>query len=338
MKRRLSLLVLIFALLAAAIVPASAQSSVDPTLLSFVQSALTNTLAVNSLSVNVTTSTDSSGAANGNGGGFGGFGAERSASYQLASNASDDWNVSGTTSTTTTGGPAATADANGTPSDNTTTEEIRIVDGKTYIRYTAIPARMQQQNPPTDWVDVATLPQPAQGTFGGNFAASVPTADQILEALSLPVDATSVTAITEQAADTINGAAMRVFQITLDVDALLKSNTAASLFGAGGFGRGGFGGNFAGRGGRGGNGAQGTPPANAPAGGPAATVEAPSAANTQVTLTVWIGADNFVYRIVSTVTRSNMGQNGQASITLNTTTNYADFNQPMTISAPTAGS
>ena len=113
------------------------------------------------------------------------------------------------------------------------------------------------------------------------------------------------------------------------------------LFGAGGFGRGGFGGAFAGRGGRnggGGNGAQATPPVNAPGGGPAATVEAPSAANTQVTLTVWIGADDFVYRIASAVTRSNMGQDGQASITLNTTTDFADFNQPMTITAPTTGS
>ena len=67
MKKRFSLSMLILALLVAAVVPASAQSSVDPTLLSFVQSAFTNTLAVNSLSVNVTTSTDSSGAGNGTG-------------------------------------------------------------------------------------------------------------------------------------------------------------------------------------------------------------------------------------------------------------------------------
>ncbi|MEO8396287.1 MAG: hypothetical protein ABI700_25065 [Chloroflexota bacterium] len=349
MKKRISLSLLILALLVAAIVPASAQSSVDPTLLSFVQSAFTNTLAVNSLSVDVNTSTDTAGLGNGGangGGGFGGFGVNRTASYQLASNASDDWNVSGTTSTTTAGGPAATAEANSTPVDNTTTEEIRIVDGKTYIRFTAIPQRMQQQNPPADWVDVATLPAPAQGTFGGNFATSAPTANQILEALSLPVDATGVSAITEQVADTIDGAAMRVFQVTVDVDALLKSDAAASLF-AGGFGRGGgpagfgggrggFGGNRPG--GNGGNGAQATPPVNAPAGAPAATVEAPSSANTQVTLTVWIGADNFVYRITSAVARTGMGQDGQGSTTLTTTTDFANFNQPMTITAPTAGS
>jgi hypothetical protein len=303
-------------------------------LLSFVQSAFTNTLAVNSLSVDVKSSTDTNGM--GNGGGFGGFGANRTASYQLASNASDDWNVSGTTTTIPTASNA-TPDANATPTDNNTTEEIRIVDGKTYIRFTEIPQRMQQQNPPADWVDVVALPPPAQGTFGGNFATNAPTANQILLALSVPVNSTGVTAITEQAADTIDGAAMRVFQITLDVDALLQSD-AASLLGAGGFGRGGFGGGRGGNrpGGNGGNGAQATPPVNAP--NPAATAEAPSAANTQVTLTVWIGTDNLVHRIVSVITRSNMGADGQGSITLNTTTDFANFNQPMTITAPTAGS
>ena len=337
MKKRILLFGLILALLVVAIVPASAQSSVDPTLLSFVQSAFTNTLAVNSLSVDVKSSTDTSGL--GNGGGFGGFGANRTASYELASNTSDDWNVSGTTTIIPTASNA-TEEANATPVDTTTTEEIRIVDGKTYIRFTEIPQRMQQQNPPADWVDVATLPPPAQGTFGGNFATSAPTANQILSALSLPVDSTGVTAITEQAADTIDGAAMRVFQITLDVDALLKSDAAASLLGGGGFGRGGFGGGRGGFGGRPGanGGAQATPPVNAPAGAPAATVEAPSSANTQVTLTVWIGADNLVHRIASVVTRSNMGADGQGSITLNTTTDFANFNQPMTITAPTVGS
>ncbi len=344
MKKCLSLSLLILALLVAAIVPASAQSSVDPTALSFVQSAFTNTFAVSSLSVDTQSSTATaglgSGGGNGNGGGFGGFGGfgvNRTSSYQLASNASDDSNVSGTT-TTLANASNATPDANVTPVDNNTTEEIRIVDGKTYIRYTEIPERMQQQNPPADWVDVATLPQPAQGTFGGGFATSAPTANQILAALSLPVDATGVTAISEQAADSIDGDAMRVFQITLDVDALLKSDSAALL---GGFGRGGFGGGRTGFGANrpgGANGAQATPPVNAPAGAPAVTIEAPSAANTQVTLTVWIGADNLVHRITSVVARSGMGQDGQGSTTLTTTTDFANFNQPMTITAPTAGS
>jgi hypothetical protein len=274
----------------------------------------------------------------GNGGGFGGFGANRTASYQLASNASDGWNVSGTTTTIPTASNA-TPDANATPTDNNTTEEIRIVDGKTYIRFTEIPQRMQQQNPPADWVDVATLPAPAQGTFGGNFATSAPTANQILEALSLPINSTGVTTITEQAADTLDGTAMRVFQITLDVDALLQSD-AASLLGAGGFGRGGFGGGRGGNRPGGANGAQATPPVNAPnpAGAPVATVEAPSSANTQVMLTAWIGTDNLVHRIASVITRSNMGADGQGSITLNTTTDFSSFNQPMTITAPTVGS
>ena len=330
MRKRISLSILILAILiAGSILPASAQSSVDPTLLSFVQAAFTNTLAVNSLSVDVDASTATSGGA------LGGFGVERKASYQLASNASDDWNVTGKTSTIPSAGNA-TPEANSTPQDNTTTEEITIVDGKTYIRFTEIPQRMQQQNPPSTWVDASTLPAPAQGNggFGGGFAASAPTATQILEALSLPIDATSVTGITEQAADTIDGTAMRVFQITLNVDVILKSD-AASLVNAG-FGRGGFGGGRNGANGGGNGGAQATPPVNAP--GPAATVEPASSANTQITLTVWVGTDNFVHRIVSAVTRSNMGQNGQASVTLNTTTNFASFNQPVTISAPTIGS
>ena len=341
MKKRISLSILIIALLVVAILPASAQSSPDPTLLSFVQAAFTNTLAVNSLSVAVKSSTDTSGlgnggngGGNGGGGGFGGFNSTRTASYQLASNASDNWNVSGTSTTAPGAASNATPEANATASDNNTTEEVRIVDGKTYIRFTEIPQRMQQQNPPSTWVDVATLPPPPQGSFGRGFAATAPTADQILSALSLPVDATGVSAITEQAADTIDGMAMRVFQIGLNVDAILKNNSAASLLGGfgGGFG-GGRGGGFGGRGNGGNGGAQATPPVNPPA-----TVEPTSSANTQVTLTVWVGTDNLVHRITSAVVRSNMGANGQGSITLNSTTDFANFNQPMTITAPTIGS
>ena len=312
MKKFTLFLILIVASLAAGSLSiASAQSSVDATLLSFVQTAFKNTSAATSLEVDVnalssnlaagkTTATPT---------------LQRTSSFQLMSDGNGGWNITGHQ---TFGPPVpanATPEANAT--DNNTTLEMVVLGGKTYIRYTEIPPRMTPQNPPPNWTDTASLPA------GTAFAGGTPTAKDILTLLSVPLDATSVTSLNEQAADTIDGMAMRVFQITLDTQKVMDSDAAGVL--NTGLARP--------------TGAAAPPPATvSPAATPQATPVPMSPDNTGITLTVWIGTDNLVHRITSVVIRSQMGAKADTTTTLTNTTDFTNFNQPVTISAPAIGS
>ncbi|HVU15055.1 MAG TPA: hypothetical protein VHD90_27465 [Phototrophicaceae bacterium] len=322
MKKTLSLLILIFSISLVAVFPTSAQAGPDPTLVTFIQTAFQNTLAVSSLAVTA----DGISANMAAGQTTGTPTLERMSSYQL-SMSGGAWNMTGTQSF----GPpasAATPEANATPEAateqaltgaNVTTLQEVILDGKTYIRYTAIPQRMETQNPPPNWTDTSTLPS------GTTFAGGIPTADQVLQLLALPISTTSITNLSEGTATTMDGTSMRVFNVTMDVQSVLNSSAESVLnIGLGGAPRRPAG--------------TATQAAVAPAATPQARAQGMTPANTQLTLTVWIGSDNLVHQITSVVTRLNMGSNADMTTTLTTTTDFTDFNQPVTISAPTLSS
>ncbi len=336
MKKRFAL-VICAALIVGALATVAAQNNVDSNVVNVLQTAFTNTTLASSLTMNVQTTTDvtnpqTSTTTNRQG----------SATYQMVGTATD-WNISG--SETTTGGAPGTVSA-GTPTaaPQNTSIDLVIVDGKTYIRFTAVPDYMQQQNLPTVWTEVPAQGQVGNGASGnggnggargGFFGGGVNiTSAQIAAVLYLPLDAASVTAASGPTTDTIDGQSMNAYQVTFDPTALGNSQAASLVRGA-------FGGGFAG--GRGGNGAgrgSGTPAAN----GGAATQQAfqPTPMNTQVTATIWVGSDGLIYQIKTVVTRTPVDANatgpGAIDTTTTITTDFTNFNQAVTITAPTVGS
>lgn len=351
MRKRIPLSMLAVGLLTlGAVAPTMAQTNVDTSLLDAVKTAFDSTNAVTSVTVN---SQSTSGAAQ----------SDANApsrtiiqSDQIAANGSG-WDVSGSLTTSSTGGQNGASE---------TTLEYIEVNGVTYVRFTAIPEQMTQMGLPTEWVDVSTLGRIPGVSVNADGSISV----AALDVLELPLDTSSVTAISELPAETIDGVNMRVFQLTLDASALEASDAAGLLdVNVGG----GFGGGRSGNGqqlpdgqapqdmngqqppqGQPGNGQQppgGQPPADAngqqPPQGQTGNGQPPggfqmqplSAENMQVSVTVWVGDDGLVHRVSSNVAAapaSDAATSGPMASGFNVTTvsDFSQFNVPVQISAP----
>lgn len=210
------------------------------------------------------------------------------------------------------------------------TAETVLLDGAAYVRLSGLPAEMGQ-NVPEGWFDTAALADDAgQVPFVNGADANL-----LLGSLGFPVNAESVIALSELAGDTIDGQAMRVFQLTLDPAAVLESD-AAGLLNAGmggglfmgGPGQGGFpgGGDFTLPEGV-------TPPEG---GTPPTDMAAPNPEDFQVTFAVYIGADDgLIHRVYSVIASAPADDAAQPfGLTMTTITNYSKFNEPVIITAP----
>ena len=329
MKKHFTLVICCILIIAATL-PARAQDSVDPQLLNTVQTAFTNLLNQSSFTQNTTSTTEFPDTLNG------AVTNQGSASYQLAA-AANGWNISGTQTTTISAPPG------GNISDTATTSmELVIVDGISYIRFTAVPEFMQSRNLPQVWT---ALDQSQEQRFAGMKTSS----EEVTVALNLPLDASGITALTETAADTIDGQAMRVFQITFDSQAVMNSGASSLIGGAGdsmviiGDERVGESGGPSVSSSGGGGVPSGAPDTNSSGGGSAPPIQQgnfqPPSMDSQITATVWVGSDGLVHRITivvtSTPTDSSVGNSGSSTVT--TTIDFTDFNQSITIAAPTVG-
>jgi hypothetical protein len=177
---------------------------------------------------------------------------------------------------------------------------------------------------PEGWFNAADLmAQMPEGTTQAN-TDPAQFASTLVGSLALPINAESVTALSELPADTIDGQSMRVFQLTLDPAAVIESS-AAGLLNAGMMG--GFGGQ---------GGGQFQPPQGAPADAqaPAGT---PNPEDAQVTFAVYVGADDgLVHRIYSVIALAADGTS--PGLTITTLTNYIASETPAAITAPEIGS
>lgn len=347
MKRYLYLTLLAVTVVAlVGVMPTMAQTSVDSETLDAVQAALTNTQAVSSMTVSVQSQTTRDGQTDAT------PTQQQTSSYQLATT-STGWNISGTETSTRT----LPATDGSTATTTNTTMEFVVVDGVTYIRFTALPDTANGQNLPQDWVNADTLNRMPGGRIFGNLPSDGSLPSSVGAGLSLPLNATSVTAATELASDTIDDQTMRVFQFTLDPASLTGSAAGLINIGLGG----GLGGLPGVNGQMPPSDGSGAPPAmgdgQQPPGNGAGAPPNPgngqqppdmgngqppmgmiSAENAQVVVMVWVGADNFVHRISSAVTLTPMGNAPDGSAitgsTTTTTVDYTGFNQPISIAAP----
>ncbi|MBL8134540.1 MAG: hypothetical protein JNL42_21960 [Anaerolineae bacterium] len=325
LRRGTLALSLIAAALLIGIIPVGAQSA-DPALIALVAGAFETTLARSSMHIQSQTATES---AAGQGGGFQSTG---SAAYDLAQTA-DGWNLSGsrTTSSATPNGAFETTTA------------IILLDGVVYRRVegdagfgppTGGTADSGAAAPttPEGWAEVGAQEDVQSGGRGGMIDAG-----DALGVLLLPISAESVTSIAELPGDTLEGQAMRIFQVTIDPQAVIESGMSGLMgggFAGGGPGAGGFP-----------PGAEGTPmppagdagqapPADAPEG---ALAGALSDAEISLTFAVYIGVeDGLVHRVYSVVDAAGGG--GVFTTRTTSVTDFSAFDVPVTITAPVIGS
>jgi hypothetical protein len=328
--KKLGYLLSCVALLASGVITVSAQNAVDPASLDYVVKAYANTLASTSLHIESQSQTQSADQQQG-----AGLGQKSTSSFDAAKTA-DGWNINGsrTTAITTQNGEVDIQ------------MDTIVVDGKLYLQVSGMPQFQQQdQNAappavPQGWFDPAQLEASGQRVPGVGNTDPKTTVQTLLDALNLPVDGKSVTALKELPADKIGDQSMRVFQLTLDPAIILQSDAAALLRG-GGFG-GGFGGFRRGQNGQGGNGQQGQGNAQqVPGQGtPFPTRTPPNPADYQITFAVYVGdQDQLIHRIYSVIaiaaTQDNgNGFGGQPARTITTVTDFSKFNDPVTITAP----
>jgi hypothetical protein len=305
-------IVLSGALMLVGVATTTAQEAVDPAHLEIVTQAFENTLAVSSLHVESQSQTEISGLP------IEGIGMQGAESFDASKAAAGtNWNAAGSRTTTLTLPNGET---------NLVTEFV-LLDGVVYLNLEGVPAEMAQgMTIPEGWFDIAELAATSgQNVPGANFDAST-----LLGGLGYPIDATSVTALTELPGDTIDEQPVRVFQLTLDPAVVLESEAAGLLnVGLGG----GFaqGGGFPG-GGPGNAGGQFAPPADAP---DLSEVTPPSPEDFEITFAVYVGADDgLVHRIYSVVATQSTGQGQGIGLTLTTITNYSAFDTPVSIQAP----
>jgi hypothetical protein len=318
-----------------------AQDTVDQTSLDYVTKAYANTLASTSLHIESQTQTERANQNQQQGGA--GFGQKQTGTFD-AVKTSDSWNINGkhTIAITTQNGEIDIE------------IDTAVVDGKIYLQISGMPQfggqGQNQNNAPTipqGWFDPTQLEASSQRVPGVGNTDPKTTVLTLLDALNLPVDGKSVTALKELPADTIDGQSMRVFQLTLDPAVILNSDAAALLRG-GGAGFGGFfgggrpgGQNGQGQGnGNGGNSGQGnfTPPGD---GTPFPTPQPPDPTNYQITFAVYVGdKDQLIHRIYSVVAVAATADNGngfggQAARTTTTVTDFSKFNDPsIMVTAP----
>lgn len=304
---------------------AAAQSSADPALLDAVTQAFEKSRAVASLHIERQSITEIAGAE------FS-LTQRETASFDAAQGA-DGWNLAGKQTTT-----AAVQGA-----EVTSTTETVILDGVVYLRLTGqragFPGAGGQNAPsqPEGWFQVEQ-PQDGQAMPTGlGRGGGMASANSALGMLLLPVSADSALAIKELASDTINGQAMRVFQVTVDPQAVLDAGFGGLLnAGAGLFGR-----QL--------NAAPNAEPPSAPDpnAAPPATPGAEGGfqgapmmvnpENIQITFAVYIGQDDgYIHRIYSVV--SSLSDAAPGQVTATSITDFSAFGAPVNITAPEIGS
>lgn len=299
--KKLLRVALIIGVLVVSIGAAGAQA-IDPALLETIATAMENTRASTSLHVTAQSLTES-------------VGTDRSLSSQRTQDfdfakTETGWDMEGTV-TYALSLPLGEFRISG---------EIIAVGGITYVRAGDAPADLPL-NLPTTWVNLEEYN--AESPNGGlPIAAS---AEGLLAALMIPINAESVTAIAALPDDEIDGQTMQVYQITIDSAAVLESE-AASLFdirmgGGGAVPAGGL-----------------RPPQGAPELPAAPTeLETPSPEDIQMTFAIYIGADDgLVHRVYAVVNIAPSGEG--ANLTSTTITDYANFNAAVEITAPELGS
>lgn len=296
MKKLLSA-ALIIGVLVVSIGAAGAQA-IDPALLETVARATENTRASTSLHVTAQSLTESEGSDLS-------LSSQRTQEFDFAKTETG-WNIEGTV-----------AYAMSLPfGEFQISTEIIVVDGVTYVRSSDAPAELPLTLP-TTWVNLEEYN--AESPNGGlPISAS---AEELLAALMIPINAESVTAIAALPDDEIDGQTMQVYQITVDSAAVLESE-AASLFD---IGMGGGGAVPAG-------GLQ--PPQGAPELPAAPTeMETPSPEDIQMIFAVYVGADDgLVHRVYAVVNIAASGEG--ANLTSTTITDYSNFNEAVEITAP----
>lgn len=303
---------------------AAAQSSADPALLDAVAQAFEKSRAAASLHIERQSVTEIAGAE------FS-LTQRETASFDVAQGA-DGWNLAGKQATTSTIQGA----------EVTSTTETIILDGVVYLRFTGQgagfpgagggPGGQNAPSQPEGWSQVEQ-PQAGQETPPGlGRGGGMASANSALGMLLLPVSADSALAIKELASDTINGQAMRVFQVTIDPQAALDAGFGGLLnAGAGLF----FGRRL--------NADPNAEPLSAPPATPGAEggfQGAPMMANPeniQITFAVYIGQDDgYIHRIYSVV--SSLSDAAPGQVTATSITDFSAFGAPVNITAPEIGS
>lgn len=278
----------------------SAQEAVDPALLATVETALADTRALDSLRISTQSLTQSSTP-------MGDLNIQNVLEIDVV-RADDDWNATGVVSVTSEL-PAMGAIELGA--------EIVRLDGVSYVRFGDLPEALPLELPQT-W----TMTEDLEG--GGGFLPLPTTAETLLGALNLPISAENVTAIAALPDDEIDGRTMRVTQLSLDPAAVLESEASGLLnSGAGpGFGGGNLPGGM-------------TPPDGAQ---PPAEMVPPQPEDIQVTLAVYVGADDgLVHRIYLLVNIAGSEDGSTPSTSLTTISDYANFGEPVEIVMPPIG-
>ncbi len=314
---------LVIALVLCAFGAVSAQSTVDPALSSAITQAFDQTRAAASLHIETqqlvavqnadfTMQTQSS------------------ASWSLAAGASG-WNLSGSQTTLMQFGD--------TPTESTT--ETIVIDGVTYMNLDAAqmggfaPGGGQDQTTqtqPQGWFEV-TAADDASGQPRMSGAANTDNlAAQAFGALMFPVTAESITAVAELPADTIDGQAMRVLQISVSAQSVIDSDASVLLRTSG---MGGAGAPPTGDQGQPPGDGQGQPPTDAQ-GQPPTGDQTLDPANVQITFAVYIGQDDgLIHRIYSVIEIAANRDDGSQTVTTTTSIHdYSAFNQPVEIAAP----
>jgi hypothetical protein len=282
---------------------ASALEAVDPALLATVETALANTRAFDSLRISTQSLTQSSTP-------MGDLNIQNDLAVDVV-RAENDWNAAGTTSVLSE-----------LPAIGALEIEAEIVrlDGISYVRFGEMPDGLPLELPQT-WTATDDL------DAGGGILPLPTTAETLLGSLMLPIAADSVTSIAALPDDEIDGQAMRVTQIALDPAVVLESDAAGLLAvggggPAGGFGGGNLPGNF-------------TPPDGAQI---PDEIVPPSPEDIQVTLAVYVGADDgLVHRIYLLVNVTGSADGSTPATTVTTISDYANFGEPVEIVMPTVG-
>lgn len=273
-----------------------AQTDIALESLRYITEAYENTLAVSSMVIQTYAQTDITGNA---------FSQVKAADFQIV-RTEDGWDAGGTLE-------SSMSTPNG---ELLITTEIAIVDGRVYIRLNNVPSQMPQGTSlPDDWFEVITTDE-TQVMISRIAGVDIDDPiSNVLGALTLPVQAESVSSLTELPGDTINDQPMRVFQLTLETEVVIETGMATILHPTfSGFGGGAAGGFSGGR-----------PQQNAGTPNPPEL----NPANLQITFAVYIGEeDHLIHRIYSVVVMSDL------EATTTTITDFSNHDLPVEVIVP----
>ncbi|MDX2137101.1 MAG: hypothetical protein SF123_03330 [Chloroflexota bacterium] len=278
---------------------AAAQETIDPALLTPVETALESTRALDSLRIHTQSLTETSAE-------FGDVSIQTESEMNLVRTEAD-WNAAGTIGVIGELPVIGTLDISG---------EVVLIEGTTYVRFGDLPDGLPIELPQT-WTTTDTL------ETSGGFIPLPTTADGLLGVLNLPITAETVTAIAALPQDEIDGQTMTVTQVSLDPAAVLESDAASLVTvagpGAGGNVPGGL-----------------TPPDGQQL---PEEITPPEPEDIQVTLAIYVGAeDGYVHRIYLLVNVVESEDGTRAGGTITTLSDYSNFDEPVEITAPIVGS